>query len=106
MFFVAVEDRLYRIDGSYFPPVGIEEYDDATGITVHPNPVTDNCLIHSESPIKEIWVYDNLGREKTLYYLGNEVTEALIPVSSWGTGMYFLRIITQRGESTQTIIKK
>jgi len=106
VFFVAVDDRLYRIDGSGFPSVGVEEYENRPGVTIAPNPVTENCQIRSESPIKEVWLYDMLGKMLGYYEYAGTVGEVMIPTSSWGSGTYFLKINTERGLITKKVIKK
>ena len=106
VFFVAVDDRLYRIDGSGFPSVGVEEYENGSSVTIAPNPVTENCQIRSESPIKEVWVYDMLGRMLGYYEYAGTAGEVMIPASSWGCGTYFLKINTEKGLITKKIIKK
>lgn len=111
-FYVAVANQvdgqtsLYRIKGSGFPPVGVEEYENGSSVTIAPNPVTENCQIRSESPIKEVWVYDMLGRMLGYYEYAGTVGEVMIPAYSWGSGTYFLKINTEKGLITKKIIKK
>ena len=97
---------IYRIKGSDFPPVGVEEYELGPNVTIAPNPVTGNCQIRSESPIKEMWVYDMLGRMLGYYEYAGTAGEVMIPASSWGCGTYFLKINTEKGLITKKIIKK
>lgn len=106
VFFVAVDDRLYRIDGSGFPSVGVEVYEKTPDVIVYPNPVTDKFHIHAENPIQEIWVYDNLGHEKRLCHYAGFVEDTLISTSSWSNGLYVLKIITKQGIISRIIIKE
>ena len=103
MFFVAVEDRLYRIDGSYFPPVGIEEYDDATGITVHPNPTDD--ILHvavtdGNAKIARVEMFDMFGRITmvgTQNLASPPSPEYTVDLSSLPAGLYILRVTLTDG---------
>ncbi|MBQ3751266.1 MAG: T9SS type A sorting domain-containing protein [Bacteroidales bacterium] len=103
MFFVAVEDRLYRIDGSYFPPVGIEEYDDATGITVHPNPTDD--ILHvavtdGNAKIARVEMFDMFGRPvpvETRLIASLPSPQTTVNTSDIPSGLYILRITLTNG---------
>ena len=101
MFFVAVEDRLYRIDGSYFPPVGIEEYDDATGITVHPNPADD--MLHvtvTDGEIARVEMFDMFGRNisvKTHGCASLPSPQTTVNTSDIPSGLYILRVTLTNG---------
>jgi photosystem II stability/assembly factor-like uncharacterized protein len=111
MFFVAVEDRLYRIDGSYFPPVGIEEYDDATGITVHPNPTND--ILHitaTDGEIARVEMMDMFGRITmvgTQNLASPPSPEYTVDLSSLPAGLYLLRVTLRDGTvRTEKVVKR
>ena len=99
-----VPSYIYRISSSDFLPWEIEEQ--SVNISIVPNPVSDNCLIRSESHILDIYVYDMLGREIIHYPHNDTVEDVLIPTSSWKGGTYFLRINTEKGVITKKVIKE
>lgn len=111
-FYVSVANQvdgqtsLYRIKGSDFPPVGVEEYEQGYNVTVAPNPVTDKCYIRSESPIRDVWVYDMLGKEQGSFHFDGTVDEVKMSASLWKDGVYVLRIATEKGVIMKKIIKK
>ena len=111
MFFVAVDDRLYRIDGSYFPPVGIEEYENAIGITVAPNPTED--ILHitaTDGEIARVEMMDIFGR---ITMVGTQSLASppspkyTVDLSSLPSGVYILRVTLRDGSvRTEKVVKR
>ena len=69
-----------------------------------PNPVRELLTIQSEEIISEVVVFDINGREKEKFIFSG--FEATIPVSHWGKGVYFVRIVYLDGKMEhQKVIK-
>ncbi|MBQ5688389.1 MAG: T9SS type A sorting domain-containing protein, partial [Bacteroidales bacterium] len=72
---------------------------------IFPNPVEDNLIITTEAVVEHIIVYDMYGRHqvtKSPSHQGN----LTIDVSDLNSGAYFVKITTDKGESTKLFIKK
>ncbi len=74
--------------------VGISEVAELTS-KVYPNPVRNLLNIKSDEKIRYIQVYDLTGR--VIYDLNVDNSQAVINVSNFSHGVYFLRIHTQKG---------
>ena len=70
-------------------------------IHIYPNPTTEWLFISSTSSIKNIELYDILGK-KVLNVANNHQ----IDLSSLYSGVYFIKITSDKGEITKKIIKK
>lgn len=75
------------------------ETNDLNKIIVSPNPFTNNLTITSVNTIQKIKVYDGHGRFVLNCDHGN------LDLSGFNSGMYFLRIMTNKGMTTTKIIK-
>jgi hypothetical protein len=74
----------------------VEEHPDAA--TAYPNPVSDRLYLNAEAQVE---VYDALGQK---VYQGLTTS---VDVSRWESGIYFMRITTETGNTiTKKIIKK
>ncbi len=75
-------------------------------IAVYPNPATDILNIVSEGAnINSVEVYDLRGR-RVSSFIDNKQDYVALDVSSFNTGVYFVKINTDAGEVTKKIIKK
>ncbi len=74
--------------------VGISEVAEITS-KVYPNPTRNLLNIKSEEKINYIQVYDLTGR--VIYNMNVDNSQAVINVSNFNHGVYFLRIHTQKG---------
>jgi hypothetical protein len=111
MFFVAVDDRLYRIDASEFPPVGVEEYENAIGITVAPNPTED--ILHitvTDGEIARVEMTDMFGRNvpvETQCIASLPSQQTTVNTSALPSGMYVLRVTLRDGAvRTEKVVKR
>lgn len=76
-------------------------------ISIYPNPVDDILYFSSEShAVLSISIFDLLGAKLDDYSLNSENGFDQISISNLDSGIYFLRILTDRGETTKKIIKK
>ena len=85
------------------PGEGIEEV--TSSINMYPNPVNDKLYIEAEMEVEEVVVYDVFGRpqdHKTTRLQGNLVVD----VANLNSGIYFVKVVTENGESVQRFIKK
>ena len=97
-FFALVDGNLYRINGSYFPPLGIAEHERNTVITVAPNPVND--ILHVEvtggdAGIAHVEMFDMFGRNISVETHGRASLPSLtttVNTSAIPSGLYVLRV--------------
>ena len=76
-----------------------------SSFNIYPNPVNDKIHIETESEIKEVVVYDVYGRVQNL---SNSATQQLgnsIDISNLKSGIYFVKINTEKGNIVKRIIK-
>ena len=110
MFFVAVDDRLYRIDGSDFPPVGVEEYETGN-INVYPNPVGETLHVTMmDGGIAQIEMFDMFGRNisvETQNFASLPSPTTTVTTSDIPTGLYVLRVtLTDGTVRTVKVVKQ
>ncbi|MBO5956099.1 MAG: T9SS type A sorting domain-containing protein [Bacteroidales bacterium] len=78
---------------------------DENGFVIYPNPVNDRLYIEAETEIKEVVVYDVYGRHQvaeTPSHQGN----VTVDVADMKSGVYFVKVVTEKGEAVQRFIKK
>ena len=71
---------------------------------VYPNPVNDKLVIETEEIVKEVVVYDVYGRQqdnKTTRQQGN----LSVDVTNLNSGVYFVKVVTENGETVKRILK-
>jgi hypothetical protein len=90
------------------PPLAVEELSDEVGfeLKVWPNPAQDILNIEASSTIKEVHIFDQMGREvfSTPLELTKSRTTEQLSVSSFKTGLYFLVVKTAKGVETKKVI--
>lgn len=72
-------------------------------VSLYPNPVKDALNIKASSTIKSVSVYDVQGR--LLQTTTNSTSEINIDLSTQPNGMYFVKIITDKGTNVEKIVK-
>ena len=94
---------------SLFEPVGIAENLPFT-TTLYPNPATTTLTVETDSPIREVAVYDLMGRTVMVgaSVRANDYSPLRrdLNVSSLPAGIYLLNIVTDRGAQTSRFVKK
>ena len=85
------------------PGEGVEE--NTASFNVYPNPVNDILYIEAETEIEEVVVYDMFGRHQVTETPSHQGNVA-VDVSSLNSGVYFVKIVTENGETVQRFIKK
>ncbi len=99
------DEVLYQNDnlGICWVPVSVDTPIEKNIISLFPNPSTDRLTIKSHDQIQQIKVMALDGRIlMDQYHLSTEITLDIIDLE---LGMYYLRVVTDRGEETHTFIK-
>jgi uncharacterized repeat protein (TIGR01451 family) len=73
-------------------------------VKVYPNPAKNNININCNSTIKSMQLFDVQGRLLTVK-LVNE-TQSNLDISSYANGVYFIKILSEKGQKTEKIIKE
>lgn len=88
---------------STFAVLGINELENAS-VSVNPNPVTDHLQITSKDPITSIQVFDVQGRLIQTVLENKKTTN--LNFEKQQSGVYFVKIHTEKGIKTEKIIKR
>ena len=83
----------------------IEENLATNNISVYPNPVNDRLYIETEAEINEVVVYDIYGRVQNLRNSETQKLRNSIDLSELKSGIYFVKINTEKGNIVKRIIK-
>jgi hypothetical protein len=81
--------------------IGIHTLKNLTNIFLSPNPATNQINITSESPILGKYIYDLTGN---LVYSSNNQTKTIILSENFNTGMYIVKVQTEKGEYSNKIV--
>ena len=73
-----------------------------SSFNIFPNPVDDKLVIETDAEILEVNIYDAFGRQQQT--TSNQ--QSSINVSGLTSGVYFVKITTDKGEVTKLFIKK
>ena len=83
---------------------GINGYTLDNTVTVYPNPTTGMIQIqNSESRIENVEVYDAYGKMLNVVSVNDNVTA--IDLTSYASGTYFVKIVTENGVVTKRVVK-
>jgi hypothetical protein len=83
--------------------VGIDDHD-VNNITLYPNPTRQSVQIrNSGSSIRSVTLYDASGRMLNMVKVNDHT--AVIDLSGYAAGTYFLRIMTENGMVTKRVVK-
>ncbi|MCR4738458.1 MAG: T9SS type A sorting domain-containing protein, partial [Bacteroidales bacterium] len=78
----------------------------ATGtLTLHPNPANTTLTVETDSPVREIAVYDMAGHAVMVETCHGASLQQTINVSSLQNGIYLLRVETDSGVETGRFVK-
>ncbi len=72
-------------------------------VRFYPNPVDDKLYIETEMEVENVVVYDIYGRQQELSAISGQQT--VIDVSKLNSGVYFVKIVTENGETVKRILK-
>ena len=81
--------------------------DNADGLRIHPNPANTTLTVESDSPVREITIYDLTGKTMmTVNVRANDYSsQQAINISSLPAGIYLLRAVTDNGVKTARFVK-
>jgi len=74
------------------------------GFSIAPNPANDKIKITAETNFNSIEIVNFLGQ--TIFSKNNETNHAVIDVANLTNGVYFIRIVSEHGISTQKFVKQ
>ena len=77
--------------------------DNTDGLRIHPNPANTTLTVESDSPVREITVYDLTGR--VMLTVENCSSLVTLNVVSLPRGIYLLRAVTDNGVKTARFVK-
>ncbi len=87
-----------------FQDLGLNEHDIDKTITIYPNPARNAITINSKNEIKTVQLFDVNGR--ILMTKISNGLEAIVPISEYSNGVYFLKVFTEKGAKTEKIVKE
>lgn len=87
-----------------FQALSVPENNLNQAIKIYPNPTSDVVNIKADSTIRSIQVYDVQGRILISKILSEE--NASVDLSSYSSGIYYLKINSDNGSKTEKLIKK
>ena len=85
---------------------GVEEI--STSFNIYPNPVNDKIYIETltQTQTLTVEIYDIYGRNQNLSNLATQQLSNSIDVTNLNSGVYFVKVVTENGESVKRFIKK
>ena len=86
------------------PGEGIEEV--TSSINMYPNPVNDKLYIEAEMEIEEVVVYTITGVIVGQQSTDNSQQTICIDVTNLNSGIYFVKVVTENGETVRRFVKK
>jgi hypothetical protein len=86
--------------------VGIASTTLSNQITVYPNPTMGELRIESlELSVKNVEIFDTFGR-KILSHTENRLPQTTLDISHLPSGIYFLKIHTEKGLINKKVVKQ
>ncbi len=85
--------------------VGIQQANMDIKMAIYPNPATDFIQIESSEPINQIQIFDQTGREIVVLVVENELLTK-ISLEEIPSGVYFLKVETNKGPTMQKLVIK
>ncbi|MBQ5689271.1 MAG: T9SS type A sorting domain-containing protein, partial [Bacteroidales bacterium] len=84
----------------------IKDIETNNNVNVYPNPVNNILYIATETEVEEVVVYDIYGRVQNLRNLETQKLRNSIDLSELKSGIYFVKINTEKGNIVKRIIKQ
>lgn len=101
------EDQIVRITGVQLGIAEREAEDHGDKISIYPNPATGKLMIETqELEITDIDILDMTGRRVSFVPLLTSSANKQIDISHLGTGIYFVKIQTDKGTVTKKVVKE
>jgi len=77
-----------------------------SALNVYPNPAENQLFVTAEGNIEEVSVYNVNGQQTTVSRQQTSSTMVVLDVENFNSGVYFVKVRTENGESVQRFIKK
>ena len=77
----------------------------SASVDIYPNPAKDEIRISSEEMIEEVSIYNINGQQTTVNRQQTSSTEMTISIGNLNSGVYFIKLRTEKGESVRRILK-
>ena len=77
-----------------------------TYFNIYPNPANDMLNIEANVEIEKVLIYDVFGKTQKLKNSETQKFENTLDISDLNSGVYFIKITTDKGETTKLFIKK
>jgi len=87
-----------------FETLSTGNFDKDTTVVLTPNPVISTAKITADSLIKQVVLYDVQGRQLQVLLVYDAAVS--IDLTSRAAGMYFIKVVTEKGVSVQKVIKE
>lgn len=101
-------DYNYPVDtndaNTLFQALGIEEHELDNSVLLYPNPAASLVTVKAASSIRSIQLYDVQGRVLVTRLV--DENEATLDISGYSTGIYYVKITTDKGSKAEKLIKK
>ena len=81
---------------------------DENGFVIYPNPVNDRLYIETQTLTQTltIEIYDVYGRRQNLRNSETQKLRNSIDISELNSGVYFVKVVTEKGEAVQRFVKE
>jgi len=86
--------------------LGLADYEIDNSIGVHPNPAKDVVYIQGKNNLKEITVFDVNGRVLNSTSVVGTQLETALDVTKLTQGIYFVRVVSSKGQFVSKLIKE
>ena len=86
-------------------PEKIDE-NETVAVSIYPNPTHDKLTVESENPIREITVFDQMGRTIYVETFHETSLQKVINTNLLPVGIYILKVVTGHGVETTKFVKK
>jgi|GEM_PF-657002 len=87
-----------------FEALSVGEPSEGVSVNLYPNPVEHSFTVKSDNEIKSLQLLDIQGRLLQVKMVGAK--DAVLDISNRETGVYFVKVTTEKGVKTEKIIKK
>ncbi|MGO4905904.1 CotH kinase family protein [Flavobacterium sp. W20_MBD1_R3] len=81
-----------------------DSFAEASSLLIYPNPVSDIVTIHASTPMSEIKIFNILGALVQEIKVANNLVD--MDLSTYSSGIYFVKIYNEEGYTSRKIIKK
>ena len=86
------------------PGEGVEEL--SSSINIYPNPVNDKLYIETQTQTLTVEIYDIYGRIQNLSNSATQQLSSSIDETNLNSGVYFVKVVTENGETVKRFVKK